>query len=49
VDGRPAPRTWARESSFSRLDAWVVAAGVLIAALAVGAAVVLGTWNVVWG
>ena len=49
VNGRAAPRTWARESSFSRIDAWVVAAGVGIAALAVGAAVVLGTWNVVWG
>lgn len=49
VDGRPAPRTWARESSFSRLDAWVLAVGVGIAALAVASAVVLGTWNVVWG
>ncbi|MEA5457224.1 energy-coupling factor transporter transmembrane component T [Sinomonas sp. JGH33] len=49
VDGRAAPRTWARESSFSRLDAWVLLSGVGIAALAVGAAVVLGTWNVVWG
>ncbi|BCT77724.1 ABC transporter [Sinomonas cyclohexanicum] len=49
VDGRPAPRTWARESSFSRLDAWVVVVGAGVAALAVGAAVVAGTWNVVWG
>lgn len=49
VDGRPAPRTWARESSFSRLDVWVAAGGVAIAALSVGAAVVLRTWNVVWG
>ena len=49
VDGRPAPRTWARESSYSRLDAWVLAAGAGVAALSVGAAVVLGTWNVVWG
>lgn len=49
VDGKPAPRTWARESSFSRLDAWVIAGGAAIAALAVSAAVALGTWNVVWG
>jgi energy-coupling factor transport system permease protein len=43
------PRTWARESTFSRRDAWVGAGGLAIAALAVGAAVVLGTWNPVLG
>jgi energy-coupling factor transport system permease protein len=38
-------RTWARESTFSRRDAWVAGGGLVIAAAAVGAAVVLGTWN----
>lgn len=42
-------RTWARESTYSRVDAWVVLAGVVLAALSVGAAVALGTWNPVWG
>ena len=38
-------RTWARESSFSALDAVVAAVGLLIAAGAVTAAVLAGTWN----
>ena len=38
-------RTWARESTYSRADLWVVAAGVVMAGVSVGAAVVLGTWN----
>lgn len=38
-------RTWARTSHFALIDLWVFAGGVLIAALAVTAAVVLGTWN----
>ncbi|MEE2524220.1 energy-coupling factor transporter transmembrane component T [Pseudarthrobacter sp. J75] len=41
-------RTWARESTYSRLDLWVVLGGVVIAAAAVSAAVVVGTWNFVW-
>lgn len=39
------PRTWARESTFSGIDVVVAVAGVLIAALAVTAAVLAGTWN----
>lgn len=41
-------RTWARESTYSPLDAWVLAGGVLIAAAAVVSAAVMGTWNFVW-
>jgi energy-coupling factor transport system permease protein len=41
-------RTWARESTYSVLDAWVVLGGVLIAAAAVVAAAGMGTWNFVW-
>jgi energy-coupling factor transport system permease protein len=41
-------RTWARESTFSALDAWVIAGGVVMAGTAVVAAVSLGTWNMVW-
>lgn len=43
------PRTWARESTFAPHDAWVVGGGVVIAAVSVGAAVVLGTWNPIFG
>ncbi len=43
------PRTWARVSTFSALDVWVGAAGLLVAAASVGAAVVLGSWNPVFG
>lgn len=43
------PRSWARESTFNRRDLWVAAGGVLICAVSVGAAVVLGTWNPVFG
>jgi energy-coupling factor transport system permease protein len=41
-------RTWARESTYAVLDAWVVLGGVLIAAAAVVAAAGMGTWNFVW-
>jgi energy-coupling factor transport system permease protein len=41
-------RTWARESTYSLLDIWVVLGGVLIAAAAVVAAEQMGTWNFVW-
>ncbi|WP_336714312.1 energy-coupling factor transporter transmembrane component T family protein [Arthrobacter sp. USHLN218] len=40
-----AERTWARESTFSRIDIWVVLGGALIAAAALAAAVTAGTWN----
>jgi energy-coupling factor transport system permease protein len=43
-----AQRTWARESTYSRLDIWVLLGGVLIAAAAVTGAVSAGTWNMVW-
>lgn len=43
-----AERTWARPSRFSAVDAGVLAGGVGLAVASVGAAVVAGTWNVVW-
>jgi energy-coupling factor transport system permease protein len=42
-------RTWARESTYSRLDAWVLAGGALMAMAAVAAAVFAGTWRLVGG
>ncbi|MBD7995774.1 energy-coupling factor transporter transmembrane protein EcfT [Arthrobacter sp. Sa2CUA1] len=39
------PRTWARTSTFSRVDVWVLLYGVGLAAAAVAAAVVAGTYN----
>jgi energy-coupling factor transport system permease protein len=41
-------RTWARESTYSALDVWVLAAGVLMAGGAFVAAAWAGTWNMVW-
>lgn len=41
-------RTWARESTYSLLDAWVLLGGVLLAGAAVLAAQWAGTWNFVW-
>ena len=41
-------RTWARESTYSLLDIWVLAGGLAIAAGAVLAAVGAGTWSFVW-
>jgi energy-coupling factor transport system permease protein len=41
-------RTWARESTFSGLDVWVLAGGAVMAGTAVLAAVFFGTWNMVW-
>jgi energy-coupling factor transport system permease protein len=41
-------RTWARESTYSLLDAWVVLGGLVIAAGAVLTAVGAGTWSFVW-
>ncbi|WP_405473391.1 energy-coupling factor transporter transmembrane component T family protein [Paenarthrobacter ilicis] len=41
-------RTWARESTYSFLDAWVLLGGVVIAAGAVLTAVGAGTWSFVW-
>lgn len=42
-------RTWARESTYSRVDLYVVVTGLALAAVSVAAAVVLGTWNPVMG
>ncbi|GAA3703783.1 ATP-binding cassette domain-containing protein [Zhihengliuella alba] len=41
-------RTWAHESVFTGRDAVVVLGGLLLGVVTVGAAVGLGTWNVVW-
>ncbi|WP_347108662.1 energy-coupling factor transporter transmembrane component T [Paenarthrobacter sp. S56] len=41
-------RTWARESTYSLLDVWVLLGGALIAAAAVLTAVGAGTWSFVW-
>jgi energy-coupling factor transport system permease protein len=41
-------RTWARESTYSVLDIWVVLGWLLIAATALCAAVGAGTWNMVF-
>ncbi|MDI3240385.1 energy-coupling factor transporter transmembrane component T [Arthrobacter sp. AL08] len=43
-----APRTWARKSTFSALDVWVVLGGLLIAGSAVAASLAAGTWNMVF-
>jgi energy-coupling factor transport system permease protein len=43
-----AQRSWARESTFGRIDLWVVLGGVLIAAGALAAAVAAGTWHPVF-
>jgi energy-coupling factor transport system permease protein len=43
-----AQRSWARESTFGRIDLWVVLGGVLIAAGALAAAVAAGTWRPVF-
>jgi energy-coupling factor transport system permease protein len=43
-----AERTWARPSTFSILDLWVLLGGVGIAAAAVAAALSAGTWNLVF-
>lgn len=41
-------RTWARESRFTTLDAWVILGGIGLAALAAGLSVATGSWNLVW-
>ncbi|NKX55239.1 energy-coupling factor transporter transmembrane component T family protein [Arthrobacter mobilis] len=43
-----ARRSWARESTFSTIDVWVVLGGLLIAGAALAAAVGAGTWNLVF-
>jgi energy-coupling factor transport system permease protein len=41
-------RTWARESTYSSLDGWVLGGGVVMAGAAFVAALWAGTWNMVW-
>lgn len=41
-------RTWARESRFGAVDAWVILGGVGLAALAVGLSMATGAFNLVW-
>lgn len=41
-------RTWARESRFTALDAWVILGGIALAVLAAGLSVATGSWNLVW-
>ncbi|KUM30008.1 ABC transporter permease [Arthrobacter sp. EpRS66] len=42
-------RTWIRTASFTGRDAAVLAAGIVLGAAAIGAAVLAGTYNLVWG
>lgn len=42
------PRTWARPTRFGAADLPVILGGALIGALAVAAAILSGTWNLVW-
>lgn len=46
--GAPGERTWARAARFGGIEWLVIASGCLVAALSVIAAVVAGTWNLVW-
>ena len=41
-------RTWARASTYSRIDTWVCALGMLVCVAAVTAALAAGTWNPIW-
>jgi len=45
--GSDIPRTWARESVFGVRDGLVVAIGAVIAATAITAAILAGTWHFV--
>jgi energy-coupling factor transport system permease protein len=47
--GAPEPRTWARPSRLAARDAVLLAASLAIAAAAVTAAVLTGSWNLVLG
>ncbi|MFG6402945.1 energy-coupling factor transporter transmembrane component T family protein [Microbacterium sp. P04] len=47
--GAPGPRTWARPSRFGRDDWMLIALAAVIAAAALTAAVLAGTWNFVLG
>ena len=47
--GAPGARTWARESRFGRREWVLIAVGAAISAIAIGAAVLAGTWNFILG
>ncbi|WP_347040436.1 hypothetical protein AAHB37_14030 [Glutamicibacter halophytocola] len=42
-------RTWIRTATFTSKDAAVLLAGIVLGTVAVGAAVLAGTYNLVWG
>ena len=46
--GAPGERTWARAAHFGGSEWAVIGVGCLVAAIATTAAVLAGTWNVVW-
>jgi energy-coupling factor transport system permease protein len=46
--GAPGERTWARTAHFGGSEWAVIGVGCLVAAIAATAAVLAGTWNVVW-
>jgi energy-coupling factor transport system permease protein len=46
--GAPGERTWARRATFGRIEWVVIAVGCLVAGVAVAAAVLTGSWNLVW-
>ena len=46
--GAPVRRTWARTARFGGTEWLVIAVGCLVAATAATAAILAGTWNVVW-
>lgn len=46
--GAPGERTWARTAHFGGSEWAVIGVGCLVAAIATTAAVLAGTWNVVW-
>ncbi|GAA3923218.1 energy-coupling factor transporter transmembrane component T family protein [Microbacterium invictum] len=47
--GAPVTRTWARESTFGAREWLLVAMGAAIGLIAVGAAIVTGSWNFILG
>ena len=46
--GAPGERTWARAARFGAAEWTVIGVGCLVAAVAATAAVLAGTWNVIW-
>ncbi|KRE30183.1 energy-coupling factor transporter transmembrane protein EcfT [Agromyces sp. Soil535] len=46
--GAPGERTWARTAHFGRREWIVIAVGCLVAAASATAAIMTGSWNVIW-